>query len=51
LALYVSGLLLLAFAVDGETTVVTDPVMGDDQQLLAAEAPAGREAILDHPRD
>ena len=35
LALYVAGLLLLAFAV-GETTVVTDPVAGD-RQLPAAE--------------
>ena len=33
LALYVGGLILLAFVVDDETTVVTDPVMDDHHQL------------------
>jgi hypothetical protein len=37
LALYVAGLILLAFAVNGETTVVTDLVV--------------RESILGDPRD
>jgi len=36
LALYVAGLILLAFAVDDET-VVTDRVEDDHQQLPAAE--------------
>jgi hypothetical protein len=37
LALYVAGLILLAFAVNGETTVVTDLMV--------------RESILGDPRD
>jgi hypothetical protein len=40
LALYVGGLILFAFAVNGETTVVIDPVVHDNQQLSAAERPA-----------
>jgi hypothetical protein len=44
LALYVAGLILLGFAVNGETTVVTDPVVDNHQQLSAAEPPAVREA-------
>ena len=38
LALYVGGLILLAFAVDGETTLVTDPVVDSHQQLSAGDS-------------
>ena len=37
LALYVAGLILLAFAVNGETTVVTDVMVDTHEQLSAAE--------------
>ena len=46
LALYVTGLMLLAFAVNGETTVVIDPVVDDYEQISAGEPPPVREAIL-----
>ena len=49
LALYVAGLILLAFAVDGETAVVTDTLLEKYRQLPAAERLAVREAILDDP--
>jgi hypothetical protein len=51
LALYVAGLILLGFAINGETTIVTDPVVNSHQQLSAPQPPAGREAILNEPRD
>lgn len=51
LALYVAGLILLAFAANGETAVVTHPVVNEYRQLPAAERLAVREAILDDPRD
>ena len=51
LALYVTGLILLAFAVNGESAVVTHPVVDEYKQLSAAERLAVREAILDDPRD
>jgi hypothetical protein len=47
LALYVAGLMLLAYAADGEATVVTHPVVQEYQQLPVAERMAVREAILD----
>ena len=37
LALYVAGLILCAFAVNGETTVVTDVMVDTHEQLSAAE--------------
>ena len=49
LALYVAGLILLAFA--GETGVITHPVVDEYRQLSAAERLAVREAILDDRRD
>src|SRR5215216_7156402 len=42
LALYVAGLILLAFAVNGETAVVTHPVLEEYRQLSAAERLAVR---------
>ena len=51
LALYVAGLVLLAFAVNGETKVVTHTLVGEYRQLSGAERLAVREAILDDPRD
>ena len=43
LTLYVAGLILLAFVVNGETTmVVIDPVVNNHQQLSAAEPPGNR---------
>jgi hypothetical protein len=51
LALYVAGLILLAFAVNDETAVVTHPVVDEYRQLPAAERLAVREAILDDRRD
>jgi hypothetical protein len=51
LALYVTGLILLAFAVNSETAVVIHPVVNEYRQLSAAEQLAVREAILDDPRD
>jgi hypothetical protein len=44
-------LILLAFAVNDESTVVTDLVVNDHHQLSAAEPPAGRKAILNNPSD
>lgn len=49
LALYVAGLIVLAFA--GETAVVTHPVVDEYRQLSAAERLVVHEAILDDPRD
>ncbi len=46
LALYVAGLILLAFAAPGETIVV-HPVLEEYRQLPAAERLAVRDAILD----
>ena len=50
LALYVAGLILLAFAVNGDTTVVNHTLVDEDRQLSAAERLAVREAILDDPK-
>jgi hypothetical protein len=49
LALYVAGLILLAFAVNGETPMVTHTLVDEYRQLPAAERLAVREAILDEP--
>jgi hypothetical protein len=46
LALYVLGLILLAFAVNGETPVVNHTLVDEYRQLSAAEREAVREAIL-----
>jgi hypothetical protein len=51
LALYVVGLILLAFAVNGETRVVTHPLVDEYRQLSAADRLAVREAIIDEPSD
>src|ERR1044071_6410441 len=51
LALYVAGLILLAFAVNGETAVVTHTLVDEYRQLPAAERLAVREAILDDPEN
>jgi len=51
LALYVAGLILLAFAVNSESPAVTQTLVGEYRQLSAAERLAVREAILDEPRD
>jgi hypothetical protein len=51
LALYVAGLIVLAFAVNGETTVVTHTLVDEYRQLPAAERLAVREAILDDTGD
>ena len=51
LALYVARLILLAFVVNGETAVVTDPVLDNHQQLSAAGPSAVREARSTHYRD
>ena len=40
LALYVAGLIVLAFSVNGEPSLVTDHVVTNHQQLSAAEPPA-----------
>lgn len=49
LALYVVGLILLAFAVNDEAPVVTPALVDEYRQLSAAERQAVREAILgDH---
>jgi hypothetical protein len=48
LTLYVAGLILLAFAGNGETKMVTHPVVEEYRQLSAAERLAVREAILDN---
>jgi len=50
LALYVAGLILLAFAVNGdpgETSMITHPVVEEYRQLAAAERLAVREAIIE----
>ena len=47
LALYVAGLILLGFALTGETTVITHTLVDEYRQLPAAERVAVREAILD----
>lgn len=50
LALYVAGLILLAFAVNGETSetlIIAHPVVEEYRQLTAAERLTVREAILD----
>jgi len=49
LALYVAGLILLAFAVDGETSLITHTLVDEYRQLPATERLAVREAILDDP--
>ena len=49
LALYVAGLILLTFAVNGETKVVTHTLVDEYRQLSGAERLAVREAILDDP--
>jgi hypothetical protein len=41
----------LAFAVNGETPVVTDTLVDEYRQLPAAERLAVREAILDEPSE
>ena len=47
LALYVTGLILLAFADNAESTVVTHTLVREYRQLSAAERLAVREAIFD----
>jgi hypothetical protein len=49
LALYIAGLILLAFAVNGEPPVVTHALVENYRQLSAAERQTVREAILDDP--
>jgi len=51
LALYVAGLMVLAFAVNDETRVVTHTLVEEYRQLSAAERLAVREAILDDQSD
>jgi hypothetical protein len=51
LALYVAGLILLGFSVNGDPTVVTDRVLNNHQQLSAPEPGAVREVFLDDRRD
>jgi len=51
LALYVAGLILLAFPINGQTTMDIDPIVDNHQQLSAAEPLAVPAAILDDPRD
>ena len=51
LALYIAGLILLAFAANGEPTVVTHTLVDEYRQLSAAERLTVREAILDDPSD
>jgi len=46
LGLYVAGLMVLAFADNGETTAVTHTLVDEYRQLPAAERLAVREAIL-----
>ena len=50
LALYVVGLVLLAFAVNGETRVVTHTRVDECRQLSAAEQLAAREPIINDPK-
>jgi len=49
LALYVAGLILLAFAVNGETPIITHTLIDEYRQLPAADRQAVREAILRDP--
>jgi len=49
LALYVAGLILLAFARNGEAATVTHTLIGEYRQLSAADQQAVREAILSDP--
>jgi hypothetical protein len=49
LSLYVAGLILLAFAVNGKTGVVSNTLVDEYRQLSVAERQAIREAILDDP--
>ena len=49
LSLYVAGLILLAFAVNGKTEVISHTVVDEYRQLSVAERRAVREAILDDP--
>lgn len=51
LALYVVGLILLAFAVNGKTPVVTHTLVDEYRQLSAAERQTVRDAILGDPSD
>lgn len=47
LILYVGGLIILAFASNGDTRIATHPVVEEYRQLSAAERLSVREAILD----
>ena len=51
LALYVTGLIVLGFAVNDQTRVFTHPVLEEYRQLPAAERVAVREAIVDERSD
>ena len=51
LSLYVGGLILLAFAVNGKTEVVRHTLVDEYRQLPVAERQTVREAILDDPGD
>ena len=51
LALYVAGLILLAFAANGETPAITHTLVDEYRQLPAAERLAVREAIIEDPGD
>ena len=51
LSLYVVGLILLAFAGNGQTAVASRTLMDEYRQLPVAERQAIREAILDEPGD
>jgi hypothetical protein len=51
LALYVTGLVVLAFAANDDTPMVTHTLIDEYRQLPAAEQQAVREAILGHPSD
>ena len=51
LSLYIAGLILLAFAVNGKTGVVSHTLVDEYRQLSVAERQAVREAILDDPGD
>ena len=51
LSLYVAGLILLTFAVNGKTGAVSHTFVDEYRQLPVAERQAVREAILDDPGD
>ena len=51
LALYIAGLIVFAFAVKDEPTVVTHTLVDEYRQLSAAERLSVREAIIDDPVD